>query len=603
MKFKHKLRLFLFPSLLIPAVVVIAVNFLITRSEIREMEYELLRNKVTHVTDMCASEYQSIVSLNMDHVEYYREATKKLVMEEVKRNTTSNEVITIVDTGSYDIVFSTSRDAQSIFHAQEYLRSMVRQQRGIMESARPSRSGKSRSKMMAFDVYENWNWLVIAHADTSFVYRYVYEAITVSALVVGLVLIVAFWVVYRVSNDLAGRMELLEQGTIRIAEHDFDIAIHIPGNDEFGSLAKNFMLMASAIRQAHHDLKIAAQRAENVNTELAKSLQWNEAIIASIPDLLLTFDQVGTFLDCHATDDRLLFLPKERFLGKNLADVLPPAAAFKSMHAITTTLDTGELQTFEYGLDLPQAHRWFELRVMRLTGETALAIARDITARKNAEDRLKASLQEKEVLLRELYHRTKNTMQVIRSMLLLQAAKMPDNAQAQKLVKDTENRIMAMALVHQKLYQSQDLSRISIQEYIEELAQMIMQGYMTTPQRIALALDIENMSLLLDTAIPCGLILNELLSNALKYAFPDDHLHGEISIRLSRKDSGRLELVFSDNGAGVPAAFDFRSQDTLGLRTIYAIAEHQMQGQVAFNSEHGVRCTIEFPDTLYTERV
>jgi len=229
-------------------------------------------------------------------------------------------------------------------------------------------------------------------------------------------------------------------------------------------------------------------------------------------------------------------------------------------------------------------------------------ISLDIEKREEAEEQLKASLKEKEVLLRELYHRTKNTMQVIRSMLLLQAARMPDNAQVQKLVTDTEHRIMAMALVHQKLYQSQDLSRISIQEYIEELAHMIMQSSAVAPERIALVLDIENISLLLDTAIPCGLILNELLSNTLKYAFPDER-HGEIAIRLSRIGSERIELVFSDNGAGVPAGFDFRGQDTLGLRAICTIAEHQMQGQIRFDGEHGVCCTIEFPDTLYTERV
>ncbi len=225
-----------------------------------------------------------------------------------------------------------------------------------------------------------------------------------------------------------------------------------------------------------------------------------------------------------------------------------------------------------------------------------------ITKQKQTENKLKASLQEKEILLRELYHRTKNTMQVIRSMLLLQAAKMPENEQAQKLVTDTENRIMAMALVHQKLYQSHDLSRIPIQDYIQELSQLIMQSYAVTDQDISLVVESEPLSLLLDTAIPCGLILNELLSNALKYAFPERR-HGEISIRLFRNESKHLELWFADNGVGVPPGFDFRQQDTLGLQTVIAIAEHQMQGRVKFTSDQGVICTIEFPDTLYRERV
>ena len=227
---------------------------------------------------------------------------------------------------------------------------------------------------------------------------------------------------------------------------------------------------------------------------------------------------------------------------------------------------------------------------------------RDITERKQAEDKLKASLAEKEVLLRELYHRTKNTLQVIRSMLLLQAATTPENNQVQKLVNDTENRIMAMALVHQKLYQSQDLSRISMQEYIHELADLIMQSSTVIAQNVSLKINVEPLSLLLDTAIPCGLILNELLSNALKYAFPDNR-QGEISIRLFRNISENLELWLTDNGMGVPPGFDFRGQNTLGLQIVFEIAEQQMQGRVRFASERGVRCTIEFPDTLYTERV
>lgn len=226
----------------------------------------------------------------------------------------------------------------------------------------------------------------------------------------------------------------------------------------------------------------------------------------------------------------------------------------------------------------------------------------DITARKQAEAKLKASLAEKEILLRELYHRTKNTLQVILSMLQLQAIKMPDCGAVQKLVKDTESRIMAMSLVHQKLYQSQDLSRIPMQAYLEDLARLIMQGYGAAAQHVSLAVDSEPVSLLIDTAIPCGLVVTELLTNALKYAFPDNR-PGTLSIRVFRNAAGNLELWFADDGVGVSPGFDFRNQATLGLRTLLAIAEHQMQGSVTFASDQGVTCTIEFPDTLYTERV
>ncbi len=236
-------------------------------------------------------------------------------------------------------------------------------------------------------------------------------------------------------------------------------------------------------------------------------------------------------------------------------------------------------------------------KAVRMTG-----VNYDITERKQAEVKLKASLAEKEVLLRELYHRTKNTLQIIQSMLLLQADRIPENHQVQQLVHDTENRIMTISLIHQKLYQSQDLSHLNISEYVQELADLLLQSFYTPSQNISLVFDIEDLPMLFDTAIPCGLIINELLSNALKHAFPDGR-EGEIKIRLSRKEEGQLELLIADNGVGVPPDFDFRSQSTFGLPTVIAIVEHQMQGTIRFTGYDGVHCIIEFPDTLYTQRI
>jgi len=237
-------------------------------------------------------------------------------------------------------------------------------------------------------------------------------------------------------------------------------------------------------------------------------------------------------------------------------------------------------------------------QVARKTSELVLA-NQELCSR---EEKIQASLNEKEILLRELYHRTKNNMQVISSMLTLQAAMTPKNSEVRKLVKDTENRILTMSLVHQKLYQSRDLSLLDIREYIDDLAHLIIRSYGISPQRITLVSEIESIALLLDTAIPCGLLLNELLSNALEHAFPGDR-DGEISVRLFRNDDELLELQVSDNGVGVPKDFDFGGQKTLGLRTIFSIAEHQMQGRVTFTGNPGVTCIIEFSDTLYAERV
>ncbi len=231
----------------------------------------------------------------------------------------------------------------------------------------------------------------------------------------------------------------------------------------------------------------------------------------------------------------------------------------------------------------------------------SIAGVMDITDRKQAQEKIRAALADKEVLIRELYHRTRNNMQLILSMLILKSAR-STNEELLKFVGDMKNRIQAMSLVHQKLYQSQDLSRIRLNEYIQDLTYRLIQNFKISSQKISVRLELDDIQVLIDTAIPCGLILCELLSNALSVAFPGDR-RGEIVIRLNRIESGQLKLVVADNGIGVPNTFDFRSQKTLGLQTIFAITEGQMQGSVHFDKSGGVACTVVFSDELYTERV
>lgn len=226
----------------------------------------------------------------------------------------------------------------------------------------------------------------------------------------------------------------------------------------------------------------------------------------------------------------------------------------------------------------------------------------DITERREAEERTLRSLLEKENLIRELYHRTKNTLQVTRGLIMLQAAKYPAIPEMQELAKTTDTRIQAISLVHQMLYKGRDLSHLAINEYIHDLAEMVFQANGISQDRIALECDIEDRSFLLDTAIPLGLILNELLTNSLKYAFPGGRA-GKIGISLSTGLDGKELLRYADDGVGLPESFDFRSQESLGLKLVYSIGEQQMMGSVEMRSSGGVECVLEFPVDLYQERV
>lgn len=191
-----------------------------------------------------------------------------------------------------------------------------------------------------------------------------------------------------------------------------------------------------------------------------------------------------------------------------------------------------------------------------------------IGERKRAGDQIKASLKEKEILLREIHHRVKNNLQVISSLLNLQSRYTKSKA-ALEMFKESQNRIKSMALVHERLYQSQDLVRIDFAEYIRRLAAHLFDSYRVNPKAIILKVNIDDVFLGIDKAIPCGLIINELVSNSLKHAFSADR-KGAIRIDLAPDVDKKFTLIVSDNGVGFPKDLDFRNTASLG----YAIGMH-----------------------------
>ena len=228
-------------------------------------------------------------------------------------------------------------------------------------------------------------------------------------------------------------------------------------------------------------------------------------------------------------------------------------------------------------------------------------VIEDISKRKEVEKALSDSLKEKEVLLRELYHRTKNNMQVISSLLGIKADLSSDES-VKSILNDMGGRIRTISLVHQKLYQSKNLSRINLKDYIHELANLLIASFSSLTGKISLNLDLQDVNVLIDTAIPCGLIINELITNSLKYAFPDK-MEGEISIGLHKTPDDLITINISDNGIGIPDSKNIYTSDTLGIQLLNSIVEHQLLGKILFDFKKGVSCTISFKDSLYMERV
>ena len=253
----------------------------------------------------------------------------------------------------------------------------------------------------------------------------------------------------------------------------------------------------------------------------------------------------------------------------------------------------GKLLGFMGFDDTEKCRIWSEedIRLLRVASEM---IARYLD-RKRAEDQIRVSFREKEILLRELYHRTKNNMQIISSLLNLQSMAI-DDKQMLHVIQEIQNRIRSLSLVHEKLFEAKDLSNISLKDYVEDLAQALLASYQGSNKRISITVDVGDVFMSLDSITICGLIINELVSNSLKYAFPDEET-GNIQILLHSTDKGEIELCIRDNGIGLPEGLDFEHPKTLGLKLVRGLTEDQLRGKIELKGEKRSDFLITFKET------
>ncbi|NOZ62182.1 MAG: hypothetical protein GXO74_10910 [Calditrichaeota bacterium] len=216
---------------------------------------------------------------------------------------------------------------------------------------------------------------------------------------------------------------------------------------------------------------------------------------------------------------------------------------------------------------------------------------REIEDRKKAQSAISASLEEKEILLKEIHHRVKNNLQVTSSLLYLQSKNIKDE-KAKAYLQESQSRIKSMAMIHEKLYRSENFSRINSRDYIRDLATYVFRSYASSGQKIKLNVRVEPVDFDLDTAIPCGLILNELISNSLKYAFPNGR-KGEITVSLQEKENDLIELSVKDNGVGFDENFDLKQSDSLGLQLVKSLV-NQLEGVLELKRNGGVEIAIRF---------
>jgi len=321
-----------------------------------------------------------------------------------------------------------------------------------------------------------------------------------------------------------------------------------------------------------------------------------------------TLDHRGTIHNVNLTGTTLLGLERSllvdrRFQAFVSQDSLPGFNAFMKTVFERKTKQSCDVEIRNQN-DQPIVVR-IEANVAGAGQECFMAVA-DITERKRAEEQLKhfneelekgiadrteklnASLEEKVLLLREIHHRVKNNLQIIISLLNLQSRYIEDE-RTQQLIRESQNRIRAMALVHEKLYQSKDISKIDLDNYIRFLGNSLFQFYGMKGKGITFTTDMKDISLDINTAIPAGLIINELVSNSLKHAFPGGR-EGEISIAIKRENKS-LSILFKDNGVGIPQDFDWRNAKSLGLRLVVSLVE-QLSGTIELDRTAGTAFNI-----------
>ncbi len=335
-----------------------------------------------------------------------------------------------------------------------------------------------------------------------------------------------------------------------------------------------------------HDVTERVQAEEALRTSESRA----SALLEAIPDMMFRLDSQGVFLDYRVAQADLYSQAADTLIGKKNRDFVSPEFADLIEQKISQTLVLGEMQTFEY--QLPIHGRGlvdYEARMVKNGANEVTAIVRDVTERVRAEEQIRAALVEKEVLLREIHHRVKNNLQLISSLLNLQADTIAA-PEVRAAFQESESRIQAIGHIHEQLYGSGNLAQIEMHPYVRGLTNYLRQlhGRAGIVQEIDIADDIV---LAIQQALPCGQIINELISNAFEHAFPLDG-YGIIRIAIYANNE-QTELIVSDNGIGLPRDMDLENHKTLGLRLVDMFTR-QLKGTLTLSGDKGVTFKITF---------
>jgi PAS domain S-box-containing protein len=343
------------------------------------------------------------------------------------------------------------------------------------------------------------------------------------------------------------------------------------------------------------------KRMENA---LKESEEKYRLLVENQTNMVVKFDPKGKVLFASPSYCEVLGRTEESIIGSNFLPLVHQEDQKKTHRALDKLHNPPYVVFLEHRLLTMNGWRWVAWADKAILNddedelEAFVGVGRDITERKLAEDRIMRSLKEKELLLREVHHRVKNNLQIISTLLSLQSSQI-DDQRVIDLYRESQNRILSIALIHENLYQSDDLTNINFANYVKSLINDLFHSYGVDPDKISIKMQIKDIIMGIETAIPCGLIINELISNSLKHAFPDGT--GKITLEIYEKDKGKYLLKVKDDGEAFPEPFNFETKDTLGIKLIRNLVT-QLDGEITFD-EMNKEFIIEFSELNYEERI
>jgi PAS domain S-box-containing protein len=359
--------------------------------------------------------------------------------------------------------------------------------------------------------------------------------------------------------------------------------------------------------------KVTNQMIESVSREITERKRAEERfkqVAESAGEWIWEVDRNGLYTYSNHVVEKILGYSPEEIVGKKYYyDFFEPGTRTQLKEKVIAAFN--EKKPFR-DVIYANIHKMGHIVFLETSGTPVLGekgdflgyrgVDTDITERKLAEEHLRKSLREKEILLRELHHRTKNNLQVISSLLDLHSINIEDK-NILNIIKEVQHRIKSIALVHEKLYHAKDLSDVNLRDYITDFAHALLKSYEGIKGRISLKVGVvDDIFLSLDTITPCGMIISELVSNSLKYAFPDGR-KGKITIECHSLGDGEVKLRICDDGIGLPKGLDFRNTKSLGFKLICNLAETQLRGTVEQESRKGTAFLIKFREIKKLEHI